>query len=365
MSRLRAAFHSLLSSGAEFNESEDYLAFRFRLLNAVMLTGLVFSGLFILVDWLGMNELGPRQLLATKLNWIATLGLLFLLRGRKQHYQRVAVLVVAVNFLTFASALVFVINDELRVVWFYLAVFFSYVLIGSRAGLVVTGLSVVVIVAANQILPLPFSRNAMATLLISLGVVSAFSDAYTRRAASYFERMTATLATLRDLASKDPLTGLLNPRAYYEMGDRMLRLARRRESSLSVLFIDLDHFKRINDQYGHEVGDAVLMAVAGCLAAQLRQSDVLGRIGGEEFVVCLPDTEVEGAVRLAETLRAAIERLDFSHIPGQPVQVTASIGVATSRPSDQGLGDIQMRADGAMYKAKSAGRNRVMRLSDV
>ncbi len=207
MSRLRAAFHSLLSSGAEFNESEDYLAFRFRLLNAVMLTGLVFSGLFILVDWLGMNELGPRQLLATKLNWIATLGLLFLLRGRKQHYQRVAVLVVAVNFLTFASALVFVINDELRVVWFYLAVFFSYVLIGSRAGLVVTGLSVTVIVAANQILPLPFSRNAMATLLISLGVVSAFSHVYTRRAASYFERMTATLATLRDLASKDPLPG--------------------------------------------------------------------------------------------------------------------------------------------------------------
>lgn len=362
MSRLRAGFHSLLSSGAEFNESEDHLAFRFRLLNTVMLTGLVFSGLFIVVDWLGMNDLGPRQLLATKLNWIVTLGLLFLLRGHKQRYQRVATLVVAANFLTFASALVFVVNDELRVVWFYLAVFFSYVLIGARAGLVVTGLSVVVIVAANQILPVPFSRNAMATLLISLGVVSAFSHAYTRQAASYFERMTETLAKLRDLASRDPLTGLLNPRAYYEMGNRMLRLARRRGGGLSVLFIDLDHFKHINDRHGHEAGDAVLVAVADCLAAHVRQSDVLGRIGGEEFVVCLPDADMDGAVRLAETLRAAIEQLDFHDIPGQALRVTASVGVASSRPSDQDLGDIQMRADGAMYKAKRAGRNQVMRL---
>jgi diguanylate cyclase (GGDEF)-like protein len=129
-----------------------------------------------------------------------------------------------------------------------------------------------------------------------------------------------------------------------------------------VLFIDLDHFKRINDQHGHGAGDTVLKAVAQCAAGQLRRGDLLGRIGGEEFCAFLPNTRPEDAVHVAEKLRQAIETLALN-VDGRPLSVTASIGVAGASEAGAQMQTLQRQADQAMYRAKAEGRNRVSLLA--
>jgi diguanylate cyclase (GGDEF)-like protein len=357
---INVTLNSLLTSGLEFDDSEEYLEFRFRMLNAVMLTGIFFSFLFVLIDLLGFNSLGNRQLMATVINCVASSGLLFFLRGRKELYGPASALFIAINFATFLSALVFVLNDELRVIWFFICLIVVYILHGLRAGMVMTVLTMASILTANRFLELPFSRNALATLLIALSATSVISYAYTSRALSFFERLRASKQKLVELAEKDPLTGLLNPRSYYEVTNRMIWLAQRTSTSYAVLFIDLDYFKAVNDRFGHEAGDSVLRRVAHCLAANRRQSDVIGRIGGEEFSVFLPDTDLEGAVQLSEKLRSEIERLEHAVSDTKIIQVTASFGIARHLPTDHSVADIQKRADRAMYQAKKLGRNRLV-----
>ncbi len=125
-----------------------------------------------------------------------------------------------------------------------------------------------------------------------------------------------------------------------------------------MLFIDLDHFKAINDRHGHAVGDAVLQCVGRLVAQGIRQSDLAGRIGGEEFSVLLPDTDAQGALVLAEALRRAIEAAQ-PEANGSRLYISASIGVALGGMAEQTIQDIQHQADLAMYEAKAAGRNRI------
>jgi diguanylate cyclase (GGDEF)-like protein len=128
--------------------------------------------------------------------------------------------------------------------------------------------------------------------------------------------------------------------------------------AFAVLFIDLDHFKSINDTYGHAVGDDVLRTVAKTLQDSVRRSDIVGRIGGEEFSVFLPNTQVAGAEQLAEALRVAIESIHIE-VDGVRLKITASIGVAAKRFDQETMQAIQQHADQAMYEAKRGGRNRV------
>jgi diguanylate cyclase (GGDEF)-like protein len=160
------------------------------------------------------------------------------------------------------------------------------------------------------------------------------------------------------------LTGVLNARAYYQRCDALISLALREQIPFSVLFLDLDHFKSINDTHGHDAGDTVLKAVASCLSGSVRQSDEVGRIGGEEFSIFLPNTDLEGARRLAETIRESIELL-MPDTGQQRLKITASIGVADSKAEHQTMRAIQQSADAAMYVAKAAGRNRVSCFQDI
>ncbi len=157
---------------------------------------------------------------------------------------------------------------------------------------------------------------------------------------------------------RDPLTGLYNRRALEESLHRELARARRRAEPVSVIAIDADHFKRINDTYGHEGGDAVLRALARLLLDSVREEDIACRLGGEEFVVILPGMAKGGALERAETVRHAVQRM---HIPvgSEAVQITASVGVAVFPEHGETETDLLRAADAAVYGAKSAGRNRV------
>jgi diguanylate cyclase (GGDEF)-like protein len=161
---------------------------------------------------------------------------------------------------------------------------------------------------------------------------------------------------LRNQALRDGLTGLYNRRFLEEMQDRLTQEAERRETPMSAIMIDLDHFKRLNDQYGHGAGDAVLREVARIVMASLRVTDIACRYGGEELLVLLPDCPLDNAIQAAERLRLQIESLT-NVANGQ--SVTASFGVACTPETTAHPGELVTVADAALYQAKRLGRNRV------
>lgn len=159
------------------------------------------------------------------------------------------------------------------------------------------------------------------------------------------------------LATQDPLTGVGNRGAFEKSLRREVDLARRHHSSLSILALDLDNFKSINDSYGHAAGDHVLKVVSQCILNNIRESDILYRTGGEEFTIILSKTEIQGALLLADRLCKAIAGLDV-HYKGIIINATTSVGVSAYVHGDTDKAIIE-RADQALYRSKDEGRNRV------
>jgi two-component system cell cycle response regulator len=172
-------------------------------------------------------------------------------------------------------------------------------------------------------------------------------------------RMATLVEESRWMATTDALTGLLNRRAFLESTGREVARTKRYGDQLSVILLDVDHFKLINDLRGHAAGDLVLTAVGKLLNTALRTCDIVARWGGEEFVLVLPSSTMEGAEQVAERLRELLERAQIKDGNGDAVAVTASFGVA-SYTTGETLEQVIDRADRAMYLAKSGGRNRVV-----
>lgn len=171
-------------------------------------------------------------------------------------------------------------------------------------------------------------------------------------------RMASLVEQARRVATVDPLTSLLNRRAFLAALDTEMDRSRRLNYPLSIMMLDVDHFKQVNDRYGHAAGDAVLVAVARLLGSQLRKVDMVARWGGEEFIIALTGTGAEGAAAVGERLRARLEATTIAGADGVPLRVTASFGAALWR-IDQTAEAVIDRADRAMYNAKHGGRNRV------
>lgn len=171
-------------------------------------------------------------------------------------------------------------------------------------------------------------------------------------------RMATLVEESRRLAATDTLTGLMNRRAFSEAVLREIATADRYQFPISLLMLDVDHFKKVNDTHGHGAGDAVLVALAAVLGTLGRKSDYVARWGGEEFVVSLSHTGQEGARIVSERLRKMISEAKITIPDGPSLSVTASIGVALHRPKET-LDELVARADAAMYAAKTGGRNRV------
>ncbi|MCA2983144.1 diguanylate cyclase [Gemmatimonas sp.] len=179
--------------------------------------------------------------------------------------------------------------------------------------------------------------------------------------AQMVESTMADNARLEQLAQTDPLTQLLNRRALTERIAAEMERTLRYDSTMALLMIDLDHFKRVNDTYGHLVGDDVLRDVAPLLSDTIRTADIVARYGGEEFLVLLPETDDAGAESFADRIRRAIETHPFASdsLP-EPLRLTASIGVAVYPAARiESVEDLFARADAALYRAKADGRNRV------
>ena len=167
---------------------------------------------------------------------------------------------------------------------------------------------------------------------------------------------------LARLATTDSLTGLANRAGFFAAAEREVSSVARPERLPALLMVDMDHFKEINDTYGHETGDAVLRSFAKLCRRIFRSRDIIGRIGGEEFAIVLPHTTREAALARAEKLRAGAEKLRFRR--AIDLKVTASVGVTEIRPGERGIDAALSRADRALYSAKRAGRNRIVRADE-
>lgn len=159
-------------------------------------------------------------------------------------------------------------------------------------------------------------------------------------------------------ARTDLLSGLQNRRAFLETSEQFIALGQRTKQDFSLMICDIDHFKLINDRYGHGVGDEAIKAMAEAIKSVVRKSDFAAGWGGEEFILGLPNTDQAGAMMLAERLRATIENIRIEHETGA-IQFTSSIGVACFDANHEGFEQCIQRADGALYRAKDQGRNRV------
>jgi diguanylate cyclase (GGDEF)-like protein len=168
---------------------------------------------------------------------------------------------------------------------------------------------------------------------------------------------------LQDLAATDPLTGLYNRRHVFNLLRQELKRYERYGESFALVLIDADYFKRINDTHGHAVGDATLCWIANTCLKSVRETDVVGRFGGEEFLILMPHTTTDDATLVAERIRLAMHNAD-AETRGDAAKVTLSFGVAEVGPNSATFDDILKAADDALYAAKRAGRDRVARFAD-
>ena len=352
------AFQILLFGRYQFSESEEYLEFRYKFTIVLMVVGAFLTLLFILGTLSQINPIDWSHGRSMMFFTVSACASWWVLRGHPERYKAVAWFYECISLWEATSALLYVSVDELRILWFYTNVPCVFILLGQRAGWVITIGTIVGFVVGNQHLDKPYSANAVATGSLALVYFGVAFHAYVDRSLSYFKRMRDYNVQLQDMASHDPLTGALNARAYYRACDQLIRASQRANQPFAVLFVDLDHFKSINDNHGHSVGDEVLRIVANTITNNIRRSDVSGRIGGEEFSVFLPNTDAKGAEKLAESLRQAIESAR-PQVDDVTLTITASIGVAVKTFQDQTMQVIQQLADAAMYEAKKGGRNRV------
>lgn len=172
-------------------------------------------------------------------------------------------------------------------------------------------------------------------------------------------RVAARTSELEKLSMIDPLTGVANRRHFEARAHVEVAAARRNASPLAIVVIDIDHFKQVNDNYGHATGDAVLQRFVRVVERHVRPSDLIARIGGEEFALLLPHSDHEATFAVAERVRTAIETEPFE-VLADAVPVTASFGAALLAPDDESINAPLGRADAALYRAKAAGRNRVL-----
>lgn len=349
---------NFLRSGFDFSDTESITKHRYRLLNTILLATVISTASFGLMSDIGIHDMG-RFSLAEYLVSIIAFVLILVLRHSKQYYYHVAYLLFAVAFLLFTAALLFVKNDEFRIVWFLLLVFLSYMLVGRFAGHLATVLSIFAIISVHLTADLGISTLALDTAVLSIIIGSLMASSYTSKVHAYEEELHEKNLELAVLATTDSLTGIYNRRAFTEIGEKYLESAKRSQGDLSFLMLDIDHFKEINDSHGHQVGDVVLINFSRQIQVLLRKSDVYGRIGGEEFGILLFDTDIAQAEILAERIRKRIAQMETC-VEEKLLTITVSIGVSSlSQGEHDTLLSLESRADEALYTAKNGGRDRI------
>lgn len=347
--------------GGTTNDSinSDHFAFRQRLFMNILSVAMVFSMLFGVLHDLDIN---PITELHANVNYVYSficLLVLLSLRHSDAHFQlKISIFLIA-SHLTFTSALINVPDDQFRAIWFFLLVLVAYILGDCSSGIITTGIALITLIVINQLTDLGFSDITFTSIILGLVILGFIAHSFTKRAVYYASLLADKNQLLEKLAKEDPLTGIMNARSYYHIGQQLFELSKRKNQNMTILYIDLDHFKKINDTHGHHSGDRVLIEVTRSILSVLRKSDVLARVGGEEFCILLPETDTKGGKILAEKIRETIQNSPIT-LNEDIIHPTASIGLAELHKQDNDMNAIQRRADNNLYVAKKNGRNQVI-----
>lgn len=235
--------------------------------------------------------------------------------------------------------------------------------LGAYRRLIDQGVVVVVLLSPTDFMAAFQERKTLLTvsagvISLALSVVALLIFLLSSRYFQSIARLRLAHGQLAQLANTDVLTGVSSRRAFLAGLEAELARARRHNESLSLLMLDIDHFKRVNDSHGHPIGDAVLKQFAATCAGMLRAHDLFGRLGGEEFAVALPHTDAEGARTVAEKIRSAVAHAPIATVAGD-IAITVSIGVAQADARKGDVDHLIAQADKALYEAKHGGRNQV------
>ena len=214
---------------------------------------------------------------------------------------------------------------------------------------------------------IPVSRYIYNFALLAIGILVGYIYELNKRLKlslkiedDLFEKLQEATLELADQSMTDSLTGIFNRRYFMEIASKTFHACRRHRKSFSIVIADLDHFKSINDTYGHGAGDLVLKKFANYFQEELRESDVLARFGGEEFIALLPDTTEQQSLVMIERIRKGLSELKIDIEDNRAICITASFGISEFRDSDENYESIFLRADRALYQAKESGRNSVI-----
>lgn len=325
---------------------------RITLLRALLTLTVVFgAGFGVLNLFRGLLVLG-----SVELSVALTSGILMVILQRSRYPQRWGLLYLILFFAMLITALATTGATETIFVWILIIPIIAHFLYGRRLGLL---LSLCFLAAAWAVYYVHFLdgltvdgltglANVVASSLVLTGLIQVYE--YSREKAQ--ERLEA-------LAATDSLTGLPNRKRMRELLDRTLSEAKRTGARFCLLGMDLDYFKDVNDQYGHDAGDQVLREVAELLRTRLRRTDTPARWGGEEFFVLLPGTGTEGALQIAEAVRAELAEARIG-VGGDRLTVTVSIGISEYPVDGREVRELLVSADRRLYEAKSRGRDLVV-----
>jgi diguanylate cyclase (GGDEF)-like protein len=363
----RALLQSLIETAAALPEQERR---RMRLLSWLLLALMLLTGLALAVA-LAFNPAGS-PLRGRYGGLIAVLiALIFVAYGlnRTGHYTASAWLTVAAASLgPWGSAILdksILAGTFTALIYTMLPVFLSSLLLSVWATALVAALQIAGLLLVPVLYPATVTDNwpSLVSFVLYFSVLSVVAAVITRQDLAQIERQARLLAEsearLREQSVRDALTGLFNRRYLDETLERELRRAERAHQPLGLIMLDIDHFKRFNDTYGHAAGDAALHDLGRLLSTHVRGSDIACRYGGEEFILLLPEATREVAVERAETIRASARRLSV-HDSGRPVEpITLSIGVAAFPLNGASGAALLKAADEGLYRAKHEGRDRV------
>lgn len=315
--------------------------------------------LFAILSAIGVSELGQTQIRINYLTSFICLFSFFWLRKSKESYKTVAVLTIFMVMGAFTSALFYVPHDELRIIWFLIAATISHLIIGRNFGFLIVALSIIIVIGSNYFFPsINYSTLALSTFVVTLVILSLILALYDTRINSSEAKLLQQNDELNNLVNRDALTKIMSRRYFLDVANQYFNTASRNKTPISLLMLDIDHFKKINDNYGHHIGDKMLILFAEKIEDLLRQSDIFGRIGGEEFGIILYETDIQGAHILSEKIRQEIEALRYPH-EQKVIKMTTSIGVGEKIENDTTFEKLMIRSDSALYQAKKDGRNRI------
>ncbi|SFR53540.1 diguanylate cyclase (GGDEF) domain-containing protein [Pseudidiomarina maritima] len=336
-------------------QPEDLRYWRVKLMQNIQFILQLYTGIFFF-----LNIFLFDYLLMAAADAILFGGILALQIDLRKHLniERSARLLIGIIVIFLGMYFVLAHGRNYSFIWFSMVPLLAFFLLGLRLGLYVSGGFLAALVAfiiwfSPQWPSYAINLPAVFNIALALVAVLTISRHYEKSREEAFNFLAKRNRELEVLARTDTLTQLKNRSHLDDVLEQELERAHRYQHELAVLILDTDHFKTLNDNYGHLVGDQVLKELSQVLSAQIRASDILGRWGGEEFLVIAPNTDEEGAVELAEKIRIAVAEHRFTE---QKLHLTVSIGCTDCLDEDTIISIVQ-RADNGLYQAKHDGRN--------